>query len=279
MKMSQFIFAAALAVFAVGAGNASAQSQTSATVTKIHGAARYSYNGGKWQTLHEGNVLKPGAVIQTAQESFVDIVLGGNEVNTMPAVPVIHRFTYGFGNADAQQNVVRLRENTVLAIDKLYMEQTGADVVTDTQLDLRAGTVFGNVKKLSAASKYEVKLPNGVAGIRGTIYEFTANGTLTAYFGSFVASYYDKFGKLVTKVVGDGQTLDLNTGEITTRTQAERDAAKDNATTIIGVVGITPITLVVPVVDPSISPTIHVTIVSGPVVPPPGVPVQGGGGS
>ena len=68
----------------------------------------------------------------------------------------------------AEQNIVRMWENTLLGVDKLTFTQTGADVVTETQLDLKAGHIFGMVKKMSAASKYEVKIPNGVAGIRGT---------------------------------------------------------------------------------------------------------------
>ena len=67
-------------------------------------------------------------------------------------------------------------ENTLLGIDKLTVTQTGADVVTETQLDLKAGHIFGMVKKMSAASKYEVKIPNGVAGIRGTVYDISAEG-------------------------------------------------------------------------------------------------------
>jgi hypothetical protein len=35
-------------------------------------------------------------------------------------------------------------------------------------LDLRAGKIFLTVKKISAMSQFEVKIPNGVAGIRGS---------------------------------------------------------------------------------------------------------------
>jgi hypothetical protein len=128
--------------------------------------------------------------------------------------PVVRKFSYGISQ-DAQQNVIRLRENTVLALDKLFSTGTGSDSVTETQLDLRAGRVFGNVKKLSGASKYEVKLPNGVAGIRGTLFDLSANGILTVFFGSVAISYYDGSGQLVTKVVYEGERLDLNTNQLT----------------------------------------------------------------
>jgi hypothetical protein len=77
-----------------------------------------------------------------------------------------------------------MMENTVLSIDKLAAADTGADIVTDTQLDLRSGRIFGTVKKLTGGSRYEVKIPNGVAGVRGTIYFLTALGDCSVWKGA-----------------------------------------------------------------------------------------------
>jgi len=52
----------------------------------------------------------------------------------------------------AEQNMVRIWENSRLGLDKLTSTETGANVVTETQLDLQAGHIFGSVKKMSAAS-------------------------------------------------------------------------------------------------------------------------------
>ena len=57
-----------------------------------------------------------------------------------------------------EQNIVRMWENTLLGIDKLTVTQTGADEVTETQLDLKAGHIFGMVKKMSAG--FEVRGEN-----------------------------------------------------------------------------------------------------------------------
>ena len=213
MKVLHFVTGIVALVLAAGATTVSAQTQGTAKVTQIKGSARYSLgSGASWQTLNEGDLLKPGAVVQTASASSVDIVIG-EEVEAPVAHPINPEFTYN--SDERQQNFVRLRENTVLAIDKLAIEQTGADVVSDIQLDLRAGGIFGNVKKLSAASKYEIKMPNGVAGIRGTIFDFNANGILTVFEGSIVVSYYDFSGQLTTKVVsGPCAQLNCNTGAI-----------------------------------------------------------------
>ena len=56
----------------------------------------------------------------------------------------------------------------MLAIDRVSATDTGADRVTETELDLRTGSIFFSVKKQAAASRFEIKFPNGIAGIRGT---------------------------------------------------------------------------------------------------------------
>lgn len=183
-----------------------------AKVIRIKGAARYSATANdQWVTLREGDILKAGAVIQTASESIVDLLVSADSVAPSP---VVRRFSPST-TTDAAQNTIRLRENTVLALDKLSSEQTGADVVTDYQLDLRAGHILGNVKKLSAASRYEVKLPNGVAGVRGTLFDLGASGSLTVYFGSVTITYYDANNLRHTTTVNAGNVLDLKTGNQT----------------------------------------------------------------
>jgi hypothetical protein len=53
-------------------------------------------------------------------------------------------------------------------LTKLDQTQTGAEGAVDVQLNLPEGEMYFNVNKLSQASRYEIKMPNGVAGIRGT---------------------------------------------------------------------------------------------------------------
>jgi hypothetical protein len=108
--------------------------------------------------------------------------------------------------------MVRIWDNTLLGIDKLTETETGADVVTETQLDLKAGHIFGMVKKMSAASKYEVKMPNGVAGIRGTVYDISAEGVVKVLQGSVVLAYVGSDGKAQTQVVMGEQMFDARTG-------------------------------------------------------------------
>jgi hypothetical protein len=186
--------------------------QREAKVVRIKGAARYTTGNNVWQPLHVGDVVKAGMVIQTAAKSSVDLVLGEGAPGAAPAsATAVGMLSYRPG---AQQDMVRIWENTLLGVDKLTATQTGADVVTETQLDLKAGHIFGTVKKMSAASKYEVKIPSGVAGIRGTVYDISAEGVVKILTGSAVLAYVGPNGTVVTQVISDNQMFDARTGTL-----------------------------------------------------------------
>src|SRR5262245_58910361 len=170
-----------------------------AKVVRVKGPARYTTGNNVWQPIRVGDVLRSGTVIQTSTEegSFVDLVLGDGNAALPQAVTYrpgvtdsMATSTMGF-RPSSEQNVVRIWANSALGIDKLTMMQTGADTVTETQLDLKQGRITGNVKKMSAASKYEVKLPNGVAGVRGTLFDIQAIGIVKVFVGSMVVAWVD----------------------------------------------------------------------------------------
>jgi hypothetical protein len=191
-------------------------------VVNLKGAARYMPAGGSdWKPLKTGMLLKPGAIIQTAADSYVDVVLNNAKAtqglnSALSAEPASYNPNEPSGNyrPKAVQDAVRIFENTVLSVDKLTINKTGADTVTETQLDLKAGRIFGTVKKLSASSVYEVKIPNGVAGIRGTIYLISADGTVSVLTGEVVVSYVSN-GVVTTKDVPAGYQFDPSTGQVT----------------------------------------------------------------
>lgn len=195
----------------------SAQSTTDGIVKVVGkgGAAQYFLPGdSKPHPLKVGMIIKPGTTIQTAtgMGNYVDLVLNNSHATEAPEASPSEIAHY---TPKAEQDGIRIKENSVLVIDKLTITQTGADTVTDTELDLKAGTILGTVKKLSPTSKYEVKIPNGVAGIRGTIYELSASGILRVLSGSVVVAYVGPDGNVVTQVVSAGQQFDLNTGLVT----------------------------------------------------------------
>ena len=209
-----------------------AQTIGSAKVIRIKGPARYTTGNNIWQPLGMGTALQPGTVVQTSTEkgSYVDIAVGEESAAVVQPITyrpaIISSMASGTGyQPSADQNVIRIWENSALGIDKLSSMQTGAESVGDTQLDLKAGRITGNVKKMSAASKYEVKVPVGVVGIRGTLYDISAEGIVKIFVGSAVAAAVDgKSGNVTTQTVMGGQQYDMRSNQITPIPQAEVSA-------------------------------------------------------
>lgn len=168
---------------------ASAQAATGkAVVREIKGQAEYAEPGGQFQTLARGKVLGPGSTIRSGTGGQVDLDLGDNGPT------------------------VRMIQETTLALDRLEFDRTGVEIVIETQLDLRAGTILGIVKKLSPASKYEVKTPHTVTGIKATEgmteYQISADGRHHILEGSVLVVYQNPVRKVFSQhTVNAGQTF------------------------------------------------------------------------
>lgn len=197
-------------------------SESVAKVIRIKGSARYADASNVWKPLKVGAVLKSGMIVQTAADSRVDVVLGDKDA-TVSRVEWGKTSSYGGAgsgggsgtDSHSQRDFIRIQENSVLAFEKLLVADTGTDTIREIELDLRQGKAFGMVKKLNGASKYEVKIPNAVAGIRGTIYTINASGQMDVLVGSVVVAYKDASGNIVTQVVPGGQRFDASTGQVT----------------------------------------------------------------
>src|SRR5689334_5368975 len=73
------LVACGIALALVSSAAAQSVKQSSGTVVRIKGAARYSTGNNVWQPLSVGAVLRAGTLIQTAADSYVDVVLGDRE--------------------------------------------------------------------------------------------------------------------------------------------------------------------------------------------------------
>jgi len=127
-----------------------ALSQGTAVVKAVTGSASYLDELGFSHPLTTGTVLKQGHTIKTGVDSSVDLFLDQNGPN------------------------VALDANSTLLLEKLAYEQTSLGTKIDTLLDLKSGRMAGQVKKLIAASRYEVKMPKGLARVRGTEFYIDA---------------------------------------------------------------------------------------------------------
>jgi len=189
-------------------------------VVRVSGGARSQALGGQWQEIKQGDELKGGTVIQTAKDSTLDLLLSGSVKSTIaPPNAIVDGTGQAFPTpsfpGSPTASVVRLYGDTVLSIDKLTCQGEGADQVTETMLDLRAGKLFGSTQKVKGASKYEIKLPNGVAAVRGTIYTVGADGSVAVMSGSVFVTVRRADGTTVTQQVTSGNSFDPVTGVLT----------------------------------------------------------------
>lgn len=158
--------------------------ENKAQVRAVRGTAQYSTDMGKsWKSLRVGTSLGQKTMIKTASASVVDLFLNQNGP------------------------VLRVTEDSTMTLDKLTFDGVGVETVIETQLDLKNGRIQGNVKKLAEASKYEVKTPVGVAGIRGTQFDISSTGEVTVTEGSVVVVFIvDGVAQAPTTVVA-GETV------------------------------------------------------------------------
>jgi hypothetical protein len=136
-----------------------------AVAVSITGGAEVTDDGKVWRVLRVNDVLKPGAQVRTMANSKVDLFLNHNG----PAVVV---------EASSQ-----------LALTTLKRLQTGDEIDTETQLDVKAGSIVGYTQKMSPRSRYVVKHGLGEAVITGTIYQVYASGYVYVQSGSVDVRY------------------------------------------------------------------------------------------
>jgi hypothetical protein len=223
MKKLQTLLAAAMcgAIFAAAAARADVQGY--GTVVRVDGKASYSLGDNNWHPLQAGKYLPVGSTIRTGDNGEVDVVLGRevllpqatsqpDRISLAPDSPVRGMVNY---KPSAEQNVIRVTPNTTIAIEKLTVTDTGADTVSDTELNLKEGKIYASVKKISGASQYLIKLPNGIAGVRGTLFGISANGDVECFEsqnGGVVLSLVGSDGLPKTFLVGPGQMFSPSGG-------------------------------------------------------------------
>jgi len=228
MKNFKIVMAAIVGIAIAGmATSVSAQATKTgfATAVRIEGIVTYSLGKGQPEyPLVAGKYLPPGAIIFTKDNGVADLILGKSvdlpqakwaPDRVSPAADAAVRGYVAY-KPTADQNAIRLTPNSTLAIDKLTIVDTGADTVADTELDLQKGKIFASVRKLSGASQYIVKLPNGVAGVRGTLFSISVDGAVACYEstgGGVILAVTLPDGSSKTFVIAPGYVMDPATGQ------------------------------------------------------------------
>ncbi len=130
-----------------------------AKVQGILGQAQYSRNSGPFAPLGPGMVLQPGDVVQTATGSAVDLYL-----------------VEGPG-------ALRLTESSTLILEKLSVADEKAGEKFQVLLNLQSGELLGLSKTVSSDSRFEIKVPNGLAQVLRGRFRVDARGYLVLVDG------------------------------------------------------------------------------------------------
>ncbi len=177
-----------------------------ARITRVHGDARYGATTNAWRPARTGDVLNEGAWIQTGKkrDSFLDVVIGE-------------------GRAEPQA-LIRLWADTALRLDELISRGTGNERTAEVQLDFPAGRITGKIGNLATGSKFEVKLPREVLGIRPpSVFEVISDGSASVVSGTMVivsTALTNPVGGAI--VVNSGKKFDAKSETVVTLPESER---------------------------------------------------------
>src|SRR5437016_3197819 len=133
-------------------------------IQEVKGAATFS-TGGKFKPLHKKMTLTHGAVIKTAPDAKVDLLLYSS------------------------RTALRLMPNSELRLDTLTKEPGGEAVITESSLTLISGSLVGVQRKLAAPSSFQIKMAGGTATIVATDYAVRSDGAVTCLSGTVADNF------------------------------------------------------------------------------------------
>jgi hypothetical protein len=150
-----------------------------ATIRSVHGQVEW-LDGQVWQLVRPNMKFKAGVTLRTGANGTADLSVNG------------------------MSSAVRITNNTILRIPTMNYIGSAREGDTDTMLDLVTGSVLGNVKKITANSRYEITTPHGVAGIRGTDFSVLAIPTEDH---KWIVTFNSITGTITVSAVIDGRTV------------------------------------------------------------------------
>jgi hypothetical protein len=199
--------ATALAVWSGQELNGQTETDGQIVVKSLDGTASVVAGTNTPAPLTAGDALADGAVVEVDAAGQVDLYLDENGATPLPRK--LHK-------KDLEpSNLARLYSSTVLGVDRVKWLDSGVEVITDSQFNLRRGAMLAKVVKLTTTSRFEVKIPNGVLGLREPgVFTVTAGGDLAVLSGTVVIAYVTLDGSVNTVVVSGRQTFECATGSV-----------------------------------------------------------------
>jgi len=147
MKLLRVFLSVGVVLALLASSTFAAETRRVATIAEITGTAEVKIGSGKWAPAKAGMSLTQGDAIRTKINSIAILDLDGK----------------------ARSAKVEMKENSLLTLAELA--ENKAENTQKTLLDLSLGKILIQVQKLRQDnSKFEVKTPTSVVGVRGTTF-------------------------------------------------------------------------------------------------------------
>jgi hypothetical protein len=176
-----------LALFACGAPAATTNQvdkPLSSTLMRLVGSARHSMdNGATWEKAKIGDILKPGVLVQTAENARLYVLLG----EIVRPLPPSNSGNGGlFDPYLFPANLISIDSNSSLQIQKL-IEKNPKDLehpLQEVRLGLRSGKMLGCIKDSPSDTDCEVEFPGGTVCVHGATFSLTSIGIISVMSGA-----------------------------------------------------------------------------------------------
>lgn len=147
MKLLRVFLSVGVVLALLASSTFAAETRRVATIAEITGTAEVKIGSGKWAPAKVGMSLTQGDTIRTKAKSMAILDLDGK----------------------ARSAKVEIKENSLLTLAELA--ENKAKDTQKTLLDLSLGKILIMVQKLRQDnSKFEVRTPTSVVGVRGTTF-------------------------------------------------------------------------------------------------------------
>ncbi|MBF0254323.1 MAG: FecR domain-containing protein [Candidatus Omnitrophica bacterium] len=141
-------WAALFMMVANGGGSVCLASAAQARLEKVEGDVffRTAVEGGTWTAAAVGDAVPEKAEIRSGSGATAVLIF-----------------------EDEANATVEIRPETLINLSKVGHQAEGRD----TEIDLLIGSVLVKAEKIEGESKFKVRTPNSIVGIRGTEFEVT----------------------------------------------------------------------------------------------------------
>jgi hypothetical protein len=157
-------------------------------IIRLKGSARYSLDGQTWKPVKLAKEVKIGGLIQTAEDSTVDLALEDYAA---------------FDRERNRANLVRVQADSLLRIDSVKWHRSGKwdAYISEIKLSILRGSIAGLVRSMAEGSTYEVAFTEGIARIEQGPHNFQSGYSITS--DGDAGSYEDS----ITEIGKDGQVI------------------------------------------------------------------------